>query len=165
MYPGLTIHFATAKDIAAIEKLAQEIWPSTYKAILSAEQLQYMMNLNYSTASLEKQLEQHRFLLAELDNELIGFASYGPLDVPGIYRLHKMYIHPKTQGKGIGKSIIDFIVEQLHLQQATALRLSVNRYNKAKQFYEKLGFSVIAEEDIDIGGGFFMNDYVMEKQV
>ena len=33
------------------------------------------------------------------------------------------------------------------------------------RFYEKLGFSVVGEEDIDIGQGYFMNDFVMEKKL
>ncbi|MEI9808163.1 MAG: hypothetical protein WDO16_09960 [Bacteroidota bacterium] len=41
----------------------------------------------------------------------------------------------------------------------------MNRSNNAKLFYEKIGFIVIREEDIDIGNGYLMNDYVMEKQV
>jgi len=41
----------------------------------------------------------------------------------------------------------------------------VNRQNNAKNFYEKLGFVVIKEEDIDIGNGYFMNDYVMEMML
>jgi hypothetical protein len=41
----------------------------------------------------------------------------------------------------------------------------VNRYNKARQFYEKMGFVVIGEEDIDIGNNYLMNDYIMEVPV
>ncbi|MGZ8545109.1 MAG: GNAT family N-acetyltransferase, partial [Flavisolibacter sp.] len=48
---------------------------------------------------------------------------------------------------------------------ATVLRLNVNRNNSARSFYEKLGFEMIGEEDIDIGNGYFMNDYVMEKKI
>ncbi len=47
----------------------------------------------------------------------------------------------------------------------TALQLNVNRSNKARFFYEKLGFNVVREEDIDIGNNYFMNDFVMEKKV
>jgi hypothetical protein len=40
--------------------------------------------------------------------------------------------------------------------------LNVNRYNKARFFYEKFGFKIIDEVDISIGNNYFMNDYVME---
>ena len=47
---------------------------------------------------------------------------------------------------------------------AGILELNVNRYNKnALQFYTKQGFAIIKEEDIAIGKGFFMNDFVMQK--
>jgi ribosomal protein S18 acetylase RimI-like enzyme len=41
----------------------------------------------------------------------------------------------------------------------------VNRHNRALHFYEKQGFKIIREEDIDIGSGYFMNDYVMELTI
>ena len=44
------------------------------------------------------------------------------------------------------------------------LDLNVNRYNKAKSFYEKMGFNVAYEEDIPIGK-YWMNDYVMRIEL
>ena len=40
--------------------------------------------------------------------------------------------------------------------------LNVNRYNKALYFYEKHGFTIAQEVDIEIGEGYFMNDYIMK---
>ena len=48
---------------------------------------------------------------------------------------------------------------------ATKLQLQVNRDNKAKYFYEKLGFEVVRTQVFDIGQGYVMDDYVMEKKV
>ena len=59
--------------------------------------------------------------------------------------------------------MIDYIIEEIKKENATALRLNVNRQNNALSFYKHLGFKIINEEDIDIGNGYFMNDYVMEK--
>ena len=55
----------------------------------------------------------------------------------------------------------DLILSDIRFHNATDLELNVNRYNKARQFYETIGFVVVKEEDIDIGSGYFMNDYVM----
>ena len=74
-------------------------------------------------------------------------------------------MHTSTQGKGVGKTLIDHISGKLLQQKVHTLRLNVNRLNKARLFYEKLGFTVIKEEDVDIGNGYFMNDYVMEKKL
>jgi ribosomal protein S18 acetylase RimI-like enzyme len=61
--------------------------------------------------------------------------------------------------------VIGEILKAIARKGGKALRLNVNRNNKAKEFYEKLGFTVIQEEDIDIGSGYYMNDYIMEKKI
>ena len=66
------------------------------------------------------------------------------------------------QGKGTGKKLIEHIAETIRTIGATILELNVNRHNKAKDFYIRQGFSVARQENIAIGNGYFMNDYVME---
>jgi diamine N-acetyltransferase len=163
----VTIRSAAVEDIDIIHSLVHKIWPDAYGDILSAAQLAYMMQLIYSKPSLKKQIEEqnHRFLIAELNNEPVGFASFSAIAVPGIYKLHKIYVRTDIQGKGLGKALIDEVIAAIKPANATALLLNVNRHNKAKTFYEKFGFTVIKEEDIDIGNGYFMNDYVMEYLV
>ncbi len=167
MNSTLSLRFADIEDINTIGFLAQQIWPSTYKNILSADQINYMMDLFYSPASLKKQMkeEKHQFILIEDGEGTLGFASYSKTKNTSIYKLHKIYVLPTLQGKGIGKAIIDFIVENIKPLGAKALQLNVNKFNKARNFYERLGFTVIHEEDIDIGNNYFMNDFVMEKEI
>lgn len=165
MEQGVTIRSAGTEDINTIVSLAYQVWPNAYGHILSGEQLQYMLQLFYSPAALAKQMQQHYFLLAQLYGEAVGFASFSAGNHPGIYKLHKIYVRTDIQGKGLGKALIDAVVSAIEIENATALHLNVNRHNKAKTFYEKFGFSVIKEEDTDIGNGYFMNDYVMEKIV
>jgi diamine N-acetyltransferase len=162
MNPSLSIRLAELDDINAIGFLAQQIWPEAYGHILSEEQLEYMLGLFYSPAALRRQMleDKHSFLMVEDNEEPIGFASWSPLADPGVYKLHKLYVLPRNQGKGMGKTILNFIFEDI--TGARALQLNVNRQNKALQFYEKMGFSIIREEDIDIGNNWWMNDYVME---
>ena len=164
----LSIRPGELEDINTIGFLAQQIWPETYGAILPAEQLQYMLNLFYSPASLRRQMveEQHQFLIVEQDEEeAIGFASWSVAAEPGVYKLHKLYVLPGQQGKGLGRALLQYIFEAIQPEGATILRLNVNRYNKARQFYEKMGFTVVKEEDVAIGNNYFMNDYVMEIKV
>jgi ribosomal protein S18 acetylase RimI-like enzyme len=94
----------------------------------------------------------------------VGFASFSEIEHT-VYKLQKIYILHNQQGRGTGKFTIDQILSDIRPKGATALRLNVNRYNKAKTFYERLGFTVIKEEKIDIGNGYVMDDYVMEKQL
>lgn len=158
---------ANSNDIDLIRQLTFKIWPQTYAAILTATQIEYMLDMMYSEASLKEQIEEkkHSFIIICHNEEPIGFASYSIKEPFGNfeYRLHKIYILPHIQGTGAGKKTIDFIINDITPSGAKFLELNVNRHNKAKTFYEKLGFHVIKEEDNAIGDGFFMNDYVMRK--
>jgi ribosomal protein S18 acetylase RimI-like enzyme len=156
----LSIRNANINDLVTIEKLAHEIWPGTYGQIQTAEQINYMLQLIYSQTSLQDQLlqQQHNFLMAEWDGKPVGFADYS-LYAPGVVKLNKIYVHGSMQGKGIGKRLIEYVAAKA---PGHTLRLNVNRKNKARLFYEKLGFTITGEEDIDIGNGYFMTDYVME---
>ena len=72
-------------------------------------------------------------------------------------------ILPASQGKGVGAALINSIGEIAIENKNESLLLNVNRYNKAVGFYEKVGFKVVGNEDIDIGDGFLMEDFIMEK--
>ena len=162
----LEIRPADTDDINIIGWLAQQIWPVAYRDIITKAQLEYMLQLIYSPDSLKEQMRLgHQFLIAELDEEPVGFASYSPLTESGIFKLHKLYVMPKLHGKGLGKALLDFVTDAVLSLGATTLRVNMNRHNKAKTFYERNGFKIVGEEDIDIGNNYFMNDYVMEKKL
>ncbi len=159
------IRNATIDDISLIRELTFKVWPQTYAAIISHEQIEYMLEMMYSEASLKNQMEEgSQFVIVYDDKEPVGFASFQEIE-PQVFKLHKIYVLPSQQGKGTGKFVINHIIEKIKNKNAKALQLQVNRYNKAKNFYEKLGFSVLKEINLDIGNGYFMNDYVMEKRM
>lgn len=158
----LTVTKATTEDIPLIRQLTFAIWPQTYSSIISKEQIDYMLEQMYSPATLQKQIEDGiTFIIVYDDKEPVAFASYNESE-PQTWKLNKIYILSTQQGKGTGKFIINYIVDEIKNKGAKALQLQVNRENKAKDFYEKIGFKIIKTADFDIGGGYFMNDYVME---
>ncbi len=160
------IRKASLNDIPTIQQITYVTWPVAYKNILSKEQLQYMLQLIYSTNALTQQFNKgDLFYIAELHNKPVGFASFGFYEKPDVYKLHKLYVLPETQGTGTGKALLQMVLNEIKLFNAASLTLNVNRRNKAIEFYKKSGFSIIKEEDIDIGNGYFMNDYVMEKKL
>ena len=72
------IRRATIEDAAAIHKLALEIWPQSYAAVLAADQIEYMLKDRYSTKELTHQIKENlqTYLLALEDTRPVGFASY-----------------------------------------------------------------------------------------
>lgn len=160
------IRKATIDDITLIRELTFLVWPQTYSSILSQEQIDYMLDMMYSESSLKKQMTEDKcqFLVIYEDGNPAGFASYSEEEPPR-WKLNKIYVLPNQQGKGTGKYLINYIIAEIKKQNATALFLQVNRYNNAKVFYERLGFIEVDFINLDIGNGFFMNDYVMEKKL
>lgn len=154
---------AAVKDIPLIRELTFAIWPQTYASLLTQEQIDYMLEMMYSPASLQKQMEQDgcTFIVVYDEETPVAFSSFSETK-PRVWKLHKIYVLATQQGKGTGKFIIDHIVSQIKPLQAKALQLQVNRENTAQHFYKKLGFEIIETADFDIGNGYFMKDYVME---
>lgn len=162
----LHIKNATPKDIDLIRELTMQVWPQTYTPILGPVQVQYMLNKFYHPDVLAQQMQDGQNFIVCYSNDVpAAFAAFEEIE-QGVFKLHKIYILPGHQGKGIGKYLVDHIAAVISGSGATQLRLNVNRYNKsAIGFYEKIGFKNIGDEDIDIGGGYFMNDHILQLAV
>lgn len=158
---------ATEKDIPVIQELATITWGPTYVPLLGQEQVDYMLETLYSKAVLLQQLTQgHQYLIAAMNNKDVGFVSFSVENASAkVYKLHKLYVLPEAHGQGLGRFLINEVMDKVRDAGGLSLLLNVNRANKAKDFYEKLGFKIKETVDLDIGNGFFMNDYVMEIPV
>lgn len=167
MLNDLLIREAGPADFDLIRDIAHRTWPHTFQGILSPEQIDYMLGLMYTQASLEMQLQAgHIFLLLFSQGQELGFTSFQP-DFPsmGESKLHKIYLLPSAHGKGCGKLLINEVIRRIRMQNQQSVRLNVHRHNNAVQFYEKLGFTIIGEADIDIGEGYLANDFIMKKEL
>ncbi len=152
-------------DLPAILCVAEQTWAPTYQHILSPEQLTYMYQEIYQPAALEKQAhEGQQFLLLLHQQKPAGFAAYSRQKEATVFKLNKLYVLPVFHGYGFGRLLISAVEEAAKKAGGTTLLLNVNRYNPAKLFYEKCGFAVAYEEDVPIGP-YFMNDYVMQKEL
>ena len=164
----ITIEKAGIKDIKMVQDLARKIWPIAYGKILSPEQLGFMLDKFYSLESLEHQMVvlNHQFIIAKENSDPVGFASYAAYDNnASVYHLHKLYVATDMQGKNVGKQLLGHLTFQIKDDGGNSLQLNVNRFNNAVAFYKKQGFTILREDDIDIGNGYVMNDYVMGKKL
>lgn len=164
----ISIRKATVQDIPTIQKIAYETWPATYDKIISQTQLDYMLDLFYSTKLLKETISQptHHFLIAYNNVKEVGFAGieFNYFNEP-VTRLHKLYILPEAQGQGVGKLIIESVTKLALSNKNHTISLNVNRFNSAYFFYLKNGFKVINEVDIELDHGYLMEDFIMEKPI
>ena len=164
----IRIESAATGDAALICQLAEAVWWPTYRPILSEEQIHYMLSKIYDLDTIQQQIEQNEqtYILLYDNDKAIGFAAYSPrTENTEVYKLHKLYCLTETKGMGYGKRLLQAVEKAVSDNGKTILELNVNRYNSAKDFYEKMGFTIAYTEDIDIGNGYWMNDYVMRKSL
>ena len=163
-----TIRKATTDDCALIRKLAQQVFPVTYRDILTSEQIDYMMEWMYSEANIRKQMEEegHVYLLAYEECEAAGYVSVRP-DGKDLFHLEKIYVLPYFQGAHCGKFLFCEAIKYIKgIHPAPCqMELNVNRHNKALHFYEHMGMRKVREGDFPIGNGFYMNDYIMGMEI
>ena len=159
----LSIRPLTAADIEALRTLARNIWTATYTSLISQQQIDYMLADRYAAARLQGQINnpQHAWRLACWTNEIVGFA-HARIEADSC-KLDKLYIHPDYQRRGMGRALLNDIKAFAHDHATTRLSLQVNRGNTAAiAAYEQYGFITCEARVFDIGGGFVMDDYVME---
>lgn len=154
----------TYPDIPAIAALAREIWQATYPGIITQAQIDFMLEQRYGVERLYDDLEQADKWLdqAFVEGRRVGFA-FSEL-YRGEFKLDKLYVHPDVQRCGVGGQLIEHVAQRARQQGYDHLILAVNKRNEnAIASYRKHGFRVRESVVEDIGSGYVMDDYVMEK--
>jgi ribosomal protein S18 acetylase RimI-like enzyme len=153
-------------DIPAIVALARATWLDAYAGIISREQIDYMLAQRYARTGLEADIENPEKWLyqAFIDGTLAGFAACEICK--GEFKLDKLYIHPGMQRRGAGAALVDHAAALARDRGYPGMILAVNKNNaRAIRAYMKYGFRVRDKIVTDIGGGFVMDDYIMEMPV
>ncbi len=162
MSTALHLREASKNDIATIKEIATITWPVAYGTYISKAQLDYMLDMMYSDNSLLNQMNNgHQFYIAEHNNTAIGFASVSK-EKDNACKLNKLYVLPTAQKTGAGKALLFKTIDYATSLSAKCLFLQVNKLNNAQHFYQKHGFTVREASILEIGGGYIMDDYIME---
>ncbi len=167
MISSLKIRHATKEDIPHIRDIAHRTWPSTFETILSADQISYMLDLMYSETALHQLfiLDDHHFIIAEIDQQAVAYAGYQHHYLPSTTKLHKLYVLPSYQGHQLGVRLCQQVAAFAKTAGDSKVRLDVNKYNRATEFYERIGYTRVGEAVTPIGKGYVMDDFVYEKNI
>lgn len=159
----LSIRPLLERDLEQLRSLARFIWTATYTDLISQAQIDYMLAERYDATLIRAQLKdpKHAWRLASQAANPIGFA-HARLE-SDICKLDKLYIHPDFQRRGIGRALLNEVKTFAVSHAAAKLYLQVNRGNHAAiAAYQRYGFTICEARVFDIGGGFVMDDFVME---
>ena len=163
--PPFELKEATTNDITHISRLGHDIWREVYPLIIGSAQVEYMLEKMYNYAALEEQMKDlgHKFFIAMFSGHEVGFVSFSLHhgELANRTRIHKLYLLPSMQGKGLGAQMVKYVETLSKENNDLMLELNVNKYNPALHFYHRLGFAIEKDVVIDIGNGYVMDDYVM----
>jgi len=162
------ISAASPADAVAIASLAREIWYLHYPGIITVSQIDYMLGQRYRPDIIAAQINANEAWWDKLEvgSWLAGFAGYEHGSAPDSVKLDKLYVHPRVQKRGYGYALVKHVEACSRERGFSLLYLQVNKGNTASiAFYRKAGFAVTDNVKVDIGNGYFMDDYVMSKRL
>lgn len=165
----MTLEFmpaATAAELASIAQIAEEIWYEYYVPIIGRAQVDYMVpRFQSSAAMLEQVRSGYEYFSMQQDGALVGYLAVQPQPDAGHLFISKLYLRANARGRGTGRVAMEFIEETARRRALGVLWLTVNKQNPAVQAYQRMGFRIAEAIVIDIGGGFVMDDFRMEKRL
>lgn len=156
------------EQVAAVAALAREIWYEYYVPLIGRAQVDYMVARFQNAQAMQAQIDQgYEYFLVQRQDESgkwsdIGYCAIEQQPGSALF-LSKFYLHHAVRGSGTGRRCMEFIEGLARRRGLSSLWLTVNKGNPAVQAYQRLGFRIAADLVMDIGGGFVMDDYRMEK--
>jgi diamine N-acetyltransferase len=162
----LAIRPLAPAEIATLIELARTVWRAHYPPIIGEAQTEYMLAERYAHEVIAAELERSDVWWDTLrrDGEMIAFASSLLEPAREAMKLDKLYVHTAHQRRGSGGMLIEHAARRAADLGLRKIVLAVNKRNRtAIDAYLKHGFRISAAVVKDIGGGFVMDDYVMER--
>ena len=161
---AVELRLLEGEELKVVRALAYDIWPQVYDYMISQDQISYMLSSMYDLNQLKQQwLEGVKFVVLEVEGIPQGFVAFEEKEE--CIFLQKLYLRPEMQGKGYGKKMLQVAIDFATDCKKPFIELTVNRNNKFLNFYLSNGFQIKDEKDFDIGGGYFMNDYILSLAV
>ncbi len=152
--------------ITELARTAADIWREYYISIITMDQIDYMIGKFQSAPAVQDQIEHqgYHYYVMHHDGGTAGYLSVK--EEEGKLFLSKFYVCKEHRGKGYASQAMSFLEELCRERGLSHIWLTVNRHNESSiGVYRKKGFRVIREQVADIGNGFVMDDFVMEKEI
>ncbi len=157
----------SVRNLDLVQDLAERIWREHYTPIIGSEQVEYMLGRFQSAPAIAEQIGNgFVYYLLLHQGAAAGYLAY----VPGLWeaglQLSKLYVLRDYRGKGLGKAGLEHVQKDCQQLGLDLIWLTVNKHNQASiSWYKRMGFAYARSLVTDIGGGFVMDDYMLQKRV
>lgn len=144
-------------DQSTLYSLMDEVYRASYSYVWYDEGDWYV-NLIYRPETVLKELSRSRshYFFVEWKEEKIGILKYDfpfsprEIDIPNAMKIHRLYLHPKAHGKGLGPLLMQHceLVAKENMLESIWLE-SMECQPQAMRFYEKMGFEKALSYTLD----------------
>ena len=154
-------------ELRKAAELADEIWHECFVGIISAGQIDYMVEKFQSLDAMCRQIEEqgYSYLGVYDGGELCGYIGVKP-EQDDRFFLSKLYLRSDKRGRGIASQMLSRVFEEARNAGKKSVYLTVNKHNgHAVAVYKKSGFEIIDSVVTDIGNGYVMDDFIFEYKL
>jgi ribosomal protein S18 acetylase RimI-like enzyme len=159
--------YRNPEELEELTVLIRKVWREHYTPIIGAEQVEYMLDKFQSSEAISRQIVEENYHYYGLSHEkqLAGYYAVQPQAENKIF-LSKFYVATEFRGRGFGKQMLQHLIDNYVTHGKTIIWLTVNKENHDSiAIYQKLGFTITEPIVSDIGNGFVMDDYKMERML
>ncbi|MCG9695308.1 GNAT family N-acetyltransferase [Vibrio sp. Isolate22] len=123
----------------------------------SQEQVEAWAPSGFDFALWQKRIDGLKPFVAELDGHIVGYTDLQPSGL-----VDHFFCHHEYQGRGVGRALMEhvFTIGQIRGVSRYFSEVSIT----ARPFYERMGFKVVNDQQVDMRGVTLTN-FVMEKVV
>ena len=172
---NLIIRYGATEDSEMLTDLAwTTFWDAFHDNPKNApDDLADYMNSAFNIRQIETELadENAIFLIAEIENEAVGYAklllnSIEPeITAKKPIELNRLYSKQEFLGKGIGKSLMERCFAEAEKHNCDTIWLGVWEFNpRAQAFYRKHGFYEVGKHIFQLGADA-QTDVLMQKDL
>lgn len=166
----MSVSFEPVTQLSEIEDLAamaSQIWHEYWPALIGEAQTTYMVENFQSLEAFIRDMNEHAyeywFLVDDAGNR-VGYTGGHVEPSTNRFFISKIYLISDARGKGYTRKTIDFYNALCKNRGLDAMYLTVNKHNDLGiRAYKGTGFEIIDAVETDIGEGFIMDDYIMER--
>ena len=161
------------EQVEQLARMADEIWHEYWPAHIGAAQTDYMVEQFQSLPAIRRDMAHsaYRYWFV-VDEELpeaeqvVGYTGGHTEPETNRFFISKIYLYDRARGHGYARKVIEFYDALCRAEGLRAMYLTVNKHNElGVRAYKGTGFETIESVETDIGSGFIMDDYVMERPV
>ena len=163
----LKICMLTSEDeIKRNAEIAKAIWNEYFSSILSKEQIEYMVEMFQSERAMKEQMKKKGYQYYGMFLGEVQIGYFAIQNGEESMFLSKLYLKKEYRKKGYSSVAFEYMINMCREKGLRKIWLTVNRHNDGSiAVYKKKGFVIVREEAADIGKGFVMDDYIMEKNI